>query len=240
MAYDIKAPSVLYSLGFLEAIRLADISRYLLTNSGQYWQTIIYQLAKAPMAKTTAVPQRGRRLGKQAWIFAARDALIAGGLEAVKIERIAKTLKATRAAFYWHFTDRDDLLEQLLSYWKVASTESYEDIISRDIKDGEVEFELIHDLWRDDKDFYPAFDNAMRDWARVSKKVAKAVSAVDNKRIEILHQIFIDLDYEEPEAFVRARIAYFQQIGYYTLGIKESRKRRLELAPVYMRILMGH
>ena len=62
---------------------------------------------------------------------------------------------------------------------------------------------------------------------------------VDLRRIDILTQIFIDLDYEEDEAFIRARVAYFHQIGYLALGLNESRKTRRELAPVYLKVLLG-
>jgi hypothetical protein len=33
----------------------------------------------------------------------------------------------------------------------------------------------------------------------------------------------------EPEAFVRARITYFHQVGYYAMRISESRRQRLAL-----------
>ena len=185
------------------------------------------------------MPQRGRRLGKDAWILAARDALVEGGPEAVKVERIAKTLKATRAAFYWHFADREELLAEVLAYWRLASVASYEEVIKREDHDGAAELEILNNLWRDDKGFDPAFDSAMRLWARNSRKVATAVKKVDDKRIAILHSVFKNLDYDEPEALVRARVAYFQQVGYYALGIKETRKARRELAPVYLKVLLG-
>ncbi len=191
------------------------------------------------MSKKRSVPRRGRRLGKEAWILAARDALIEGGPEAVKVERIAKTLEATRAAFYWHFADRDELLSEVLAYWRLASVANYEKVIENEDHDGAAELEILNNLWRDDKDFDPAFDSAMRLWARNSKQVAAAVKKVDKERIDVLHTVFKNLNYDEPEALVRARVAYFQQVGYYALGIKETRKVRRELAPVYLKVLLG-
>ncbi|MEL7090070.1 MAG: TetR family transcriptional regulator, partial [Planctomycetota bacterium] len=38
------------------------------------------------------------------------EALISGGVEAVRIMRLATALSVTRGSFYWHFEDRDDLL----------------------------------------------------------------------------------------------------------------------------------
>ena len=65
------------------------------------------------------------------------------------------------------------------------------------------------------------------------------VKRVDEQRIEVIRQIFLDLGYQDPQALVRARITYFHQVGYYTLGIEDSRERRLELLPVYLASLIG-
>lgn len=191
------------------------------------------------MTKKKSMPQRGRRIGKDAWIEAARDALVSGGLEAVKVERIAKTMNATRAAFYWHFESREHLLKELLDFWKRESTKAYDETAAAADHDGAAELEMMNNLWRDDKDFDPRFDAAMRDWARVDKKAARIVKQVDQKRIDALQEMFLDLGYDHREALVRARIAFMQQVGYYTMGIKESRKARRELAPIYLKVLRG-
>ncbi len=183
--------------------------------------------------------RRGRRLGRGAWINAAREAFIKSGIEAVKVERLAKTLQATRAGFYYHFEDRDALLQELIKDWEVSNTKPFEAAINTDSHNGEAELEYINNMWLEEKNYIPAYDSAMRDWARVSKPVAAVVKRVDNKRIEILRSIFLDLGYKDPEALIRARIAYFHQVGYYTLGLGESKKTRRELAPLYLKALLG-
>ena len=47
------------------------------------------------------------------WLQAARDALLEGGVESVKIQVLAKNLNLSRASFYWFFKDRDELLDAL-------------------------------------------------------------------------------------------------------------------------------
>jgi len=51
--------------------------------------------------------------------------------------------------------------------------------------------------------------------------------------------VFEDMGYPEDEAFVRARVTYFHQVGYYALGVEEPRQQRLRLLPLYTRILTG-
>ena len=48
------------------------------------------------------------------------------------------------------------------------------------------------------------------------------VRRVDDERIDILKRIFLDMDYAEEEAFIGARVAYFHQVGYYALALKET------------------
>jgi transposase len=41
-----------------------------------------------------------------------------GGVEALKVERLARDLRVTKGSFYWHFKDRDELCELLLREWE--------------------------------------------------------------------------------------------------------------------------
>jgi hypothetical protein len=62
---------------------------------------------------------------------------------------------------------------------------------------------------------------------------------VDRQRIDVLARICLDLGYDPQEAEIRARVTYFHQVGYYALGLKESRRVRRRLAPIYTRVLLG-
>ena len=58
------------------------------------------------------------RLGKDDWLRAARRALLIRGPNGVRVEPLARDLGVTKGSFYWHFSDRDDLLEALLVEWE--------------------------------------------------------------------------------------------------------------------------
>jgi AcrR family transcriptional regulator len=62
-------------------------------------------------------------LGRADWVEAALDALARGGLAAVAVEPLAKELQATKGSFYWHFADRNALLEATLERWERRDTE---------------------------------------------------------------------------------------------------------------------
>ena len=68
------------------------------------------------------------RLSREDWAEAALRALQEGGPDAVAVQPIAQALATTRGSFYWHFTNRADLLEVALQRWESRSTD---DLIER-------------------------------------------------------------------------------------------------------------
>jgi AcrR family transcriptional regulator len=178
-------------------------------------------------------------LGREDWILAARATLIRDGINAVNVLPLAGRLKVTRGGLYWHFRDRADLLDALLADWEANNTAAFERVLAGNERDGRAEFVAMVDVWLDERDYSPAWDAAVRQWALQSPRVARVVKRVDERRIELFRQIFLDLGYVDPEALVRARITYFHQVGYYTLGLGESREERIRLLPYYVSTLMG-
>jgi len=178
-------------------------------------------------------------LGREDWVLTARTALIRDGINAVNVLPLAGRLRVTRGGFYWHFKDRADLLDALLADWEANNTAAFERVLNDGGHNGPAEFQAFVDVWVSERDYDPAWDAAVRQWALQSPRVARVVKRVDEHRIALIRQIFLDLGYEDPEALVRARITYFHQVGYYTLGLGESSADRLALLPVYIRVLMN-
>lgn len=179
-------------------------------------------------------------LGREDWLGAARAEITAAGVNAVKIGRLAKRLGVTRASFYWHFTSRHDLLRALLKSWEHMNTVLFERVLSNgSAGDGPREMLTIFNLWLDESDFSPAYDAAIRDWMRTSREVASVVRRVDEGRIAVLHRVFKNLGFADPEALVRARLMYCQQVGYYVIDFREDRSRRRALAPIGLHVLSG-
>jgi AcrR family transcriptional regulator len=176
-------------------------------------------------------------LGSDAWLEAARDALIEEGTAGVEVNKLARRLEVTRGGFYWFFASREELLDALLKFWARTSTVPFERIADTPERSGQQKFQALVDLWINEKDHDPKWDAAVRDWARTSSKVLDTVHRVDEQRLGFIERVFRDLGYVGTEAHVRARVTYYHQIGYYALGVRESRKRRLELLPYYTKIL---
>jgi AcrR family transcriptional regulator len=191
--------------------------------------------APAPKRKSKTAPSP---LGREDWLHAAKAALLKGGIDHVKVDRLAREIKMTRGSFYWHFTDRDDLLRALLDHWEATNTGPLLLAIEAAEKRGRDGFNEVTKVWIEEKEFSPAFDSAVRDWARKDAAVARAVRRIDEKRIEALTRLMNSFGFAPEEAMVRARVIYFHQVGYYALAIRESEAERHKLLPLYSKILV--
>jgi AcrR family transcriptional regulator len=194
---------------------------------------------RKPKASTARAQAKRQPLGRPIWLDTARRALIEEGPAGVEINKLAKRLDSSRGGFYWFFKDRAQLLDELLSYWQRTSTVLFERILQLPGGSGMQKYSAMIDLWIDERQYDPKWDSAVRDWARTSEVVRKVVHDVDRKRIAVLEQIFKEIGYSGTEAHIRARIMYYHQVGYYAMGVQESKRERRALLPYYRKALTG-
>ncbi|HEX4183077.1 MAG TPA: TetR/AcrR family transcriptional regulator [Caulobacteraceae bacterium] len=186
-------------------------------------------------AKAAKAPRRDR----EDWVDAARDALIEGGIGKVKVEPLAAVLGVTTGSFYHHFRRRQDLLDALLADWENGNTEPLFRAVRGAGDDPDAQLDALFDAWLAECDYNPAHDSAVRDWARISKPAEAVVRRVDDRRIGLLKSIFVAFGYDEDRAFIRARVTYFHQVGYYAMEIIEPLSIRRRLRPLYREVLVG-
>jgi AcrR family transcriptional regulator len=179
-------------------------------------------------------------LQQRDWVVAARKLLIRRGIANVKVEPLAQAMKVTTGSFYWHFTGRQALHDALLKDWYDTNTAPLYEAVKSAGSDPRKQYLAFFGVWVLERDFDPRYDQAIRDWARTSTRVAGLLREVDDTRIKLLIEIFENFGYSGLDAEMRARVTYYHQVGYYAMHVKEMRERRLELAPFYADILTGH
>jgi len=177
-------------------------------------------------------------LAKSDWLRAGLQVLTDEGIEAVQITRLARKLEVTRGSFYWHFGDRGDLLSTMIEDWRHLNSGVMAEALSgaKSLTDGIL---ALFTLWIDSEPFNPRLDQAVRNWARRSETIKQTVDTEDAQRIEAISAFFQKFGYRQTEAFVRARVIYFTQIGYYALGVDEPLTQRLDLLETYSRCFTG-
>ena len=155
------------------------------------------------------------RLDKSDWIKAGLSTLAAAGSDAVRVERLANDLGVTKGSFYWHFKDRQALLEVMLQHWKTVATQAVINEVEARGGDSKVRLRTLFEIVMQSDG---RLELAIRAWAAIDKAVAKAVKSIDRKRIGYTEQLFQELGFSPPEATARARFAYHALIGQYALG----------------------
>lgn len=188
---------------------------------------------------------------KHAWLEAARAILVSSGIDNVKVEPLAAQLQIARSSFYWHFENRQALLDALLDYWVEVNNRALRELTSQAAKmtekraantrgvDTRTMMRGMIELFVDETKFSPKFDLAIREWARKDTMVARAVRDIDQERIKLLTRVFVSLGHAKGDSLIRAKILYFHQLGYYMTGIEESTAVRMRAAPRYLEILSG-
>ena len=187
---------------------------------------------------TVAGAESAVTLGRADWIGAALETLADDGIEAVRITLLATRLGVTRGSFYWHFKGRDDLLSALIKAWETRNTRALIEVL--EASDDLIGAVLaVFEIWMKDEPFAPRLDAAMREWARRSPAVRRAVERADETRLKAIARAFERAGFAKTEAFIRARILYFTQVGYYALDVRESLARRIGYVEAYIKGFTG-
>ena len=176
---------------------------------------------------------------EEAWLTAAYDALTGSGVEAVKIMPLAKGLGVSRTSFYWHFKDREALLEAIIQQWEDKNTGN---LVARTQAYASTVFEAIFNLfdcWLDEALFDSRLDLAIRNWARNDADLQIRLDQADARRESAMAQMLQRFGYEQEAALVRARTMIYTQIGYISMQIHEPEDKRLALMPRYVEVFTG-
>ncbi len=183
---------------------------------------------------------RGWRGSAELWLDAAYEALVSGGVEAVKVAPLAEKLRMSRTSFYWHFADREALLAGLIARWQGRNTGN---LIARcEAKAATITEAMLNlcDCWIDPALFDSRLEFAIRTWALNDPALARTLAEADAARIAAIGQVFKQFGYAPDEADVRAHAVYLTQVGYITLRTSESIGRRIERIPPYTLTFSGH
>jgi AcrR family transcriptional regulator len=173
------------------------------------------------------------------WLDLALSLLAAEGVAHVTVLGLSQRLSVSRSSFYWYFKNREELLDALLERWDRQNTRSIVSLADEPAATVNQAVCNVFRCWVNPAIFSPRLDFAVREWARRSAKARKALDRADRERTEAIEAMFVRFGYEARDAFVRARVLYTMQIGYYALDIREPIEARLDLTPHYLKAFSG-
>src|SRR3954447_17590974 len=155
------------------------------------------------------------RLNRDDWAAAALEALSTGGLAAVAVEPLAVRLGATKGSFYWHFRNRDELIQAALQRWQEIGTEAV--IVRLEGLSGPPGHRL-RELFVQVFAFRsrPSADLALLADAD-HPLVAPVLEAITRRRLEYVATLFRELGFTPARARQRAVFAYSAYLGHLQL-----------------------
>jgi AcrR family transcriptional regulator len=191
------------------------------------------------MAEPSLMADKMAEAARAVWVNAARDILIAGGVSALNLRGLAASLGVTTGAFYSVFSGLEELHEALRQAWLAQNVTPMLDAMATAGPDGFQQYlaALRQTVLGDGID--PRFDNAIRDWAHAAPRTAQVLTQADALRVAALERMFRALGDDEKRGLIRARIAYFHQVGYSTLEIHDDPDERLLNLRYYAEALTG-
>lgn len=148
--------------------------------------------------------QKGRRVAKDEWLSVALQMLESGGVDHVRIDRIARRLKTSRSGFYWHFRDRKELLHDILEYWTYEYTMVAVNAVSamrgtpKERLKSLMDMVHRHDLAR--------YDMAIRAWAKSDEVARRAVRLVNKARLDFVRSLFSEVGFKGADLEMRTML----------------------------------
>jgi len=157
-----------------------------------------------------ARPLSRARPDRQAWVRLGLETLAAKGVEAVRVEVLAKNLKVTKGSFYTRFADRNDLLNAILVEWRRATVTSIVENIWGRPTSGR---EKLQKLWRiclSNRIDNPggAIESALSQWGTQNQAVRDLLARVDIERINFIAALYLEAGVAEPDEMAQLFYRY--------------------------------
>jgi len=181
--------------------------------------------------------KKTRRVNKAEWLDMALEILETEGISGVRVEVLAKRLGISKSGFYWHFRDRQELLDDLLDYWSHEITEiitanpEIRTLSPRDRLFRTAEMILEYDL--------PRFEIAIRQWALHDAVAARAVRKVNRTRVSFVEETLAELGFKGDELEMRSMLFACYETWESPMYREISRKRRRALISRRVDLITG-
>ncbi|MGV2831881.1 TetR/AcrR family transcriptional regulator [Myxosarcina sp. GI1(2024)] len=163
-------------------------------------------------------------LTKIDWIDAGWVLMANKGVAAVKVEVLARQLDVSKGSFYWHFKNRQELLEGILQRWENETMW----LIEESQKAATPKERLIRLFaLADEMCNQPDPEAAIFIWANQEPAVQERVRIIETKRVSYLERLLQDYGFDEAEARHKAEIGYFAVMGFWE---RQERDRKFDLS----------
>jgi AcrR family transcriptional regulator len=180
------------------------------------------------------------RTARSVWVQRAFDVLAAGGPDAVRVESLARAIGVTKGGFYWHFRDRQALLEEMLDTWErevIDDVIAQVDAVSGDGRDRLRRLFAIGAEYAQPERM--ALELAVRDWARRDAMVAERVRRVDNRRMDFMRAQFRTFCTDDADVEARCLLTFTVFIGSHFIAADHGSLERSQVIASALRHILA-
>ena len=176
-----------------------------------------------------------KQLSKDAWLKHTLKKIGEVGVANIQIEALSRELGVTKGSFYWHFNGRDALLSEALSYWHETATRIIGLAANRKFTDPMDRLRYLFSLALNRRYDVPGgpVERALQEWARVSEAASETTRRVDQERIRLIADAYIQLGKSEGDARRTATLALGQIIGLNVLLRSQPEKEHAEYVQAF-------
>jgi len=144
------------------------------------------------------------------WIRAAFARLASEGIEAVRVELLARDLGVSKGSFYWHFQDREELLGRMFDRWEKEEIDWLDETVITP-KAAARWARFVHHCTDQQ---LARLESAMRTWARRDERVAARIAAIEKKRTAHIASVLRAIGFAPAPAEPWAEITLLVYLGW--------------------------
>jgi AcrR family transcriptional regulator len=174
--------------------------------------------------------KRKARVSRDDWLKAALEVLAETGVEAVKIDYLARRVGVAKTGFYWHFKNRRALLDAMLEFWE----REYTTVVTENPEVAAMppaqRLQRINEVV--DENWLAEYELAITHWAQHDQAAARVLGHSYKLRMGFVGQALRELGFSGDELEMRTRlfvcyVSNAPQIFGASLTARDKRIRKL-------------
>jgi AcrR family transcriptional regulator len=150
-----------------------------------------------------AIKKKKKHTRKQ-WLQKSLDVISGQGFGRIVIDNIVKSMEVTKGSFYWHFKDRNDFLEHLVTYWDESFTKNV--MLHIGESKGDAAGNLLELMMYVTRKRLARYDAAILSLAHNEPHVSSQIAEVFESRIEFVATLFAEMGYKGLDMELRSRM----------------------------------
>jgi AcrR family transcriptional regulator len=137
-------------------------------------------------------------------------------------------LGVTKGGFYWHFTDRHALLEEMLGTWERLVVDEAIERVEQEGGDARAKLRRLFIIAGSLGELLRV-ELAVRDWARRDPAVAEHLRRVDNRRMDYMRSLFGAFGVDQDEVEIRCLVTMSLFTASHFIAADNGPRRRADV-----------